>query len=280
MKIIVTGGSGFVGSHTIKALKEKGYNFFNYDLKQGYDIRNFGQLCSVIEPGDKILHLAAIARFDQADNDPEKAWTTNVEGTDCVARAAKEKGAERVIYSSTSSVYMPIEQEPPIREDFKARGNSLYGCTKYLGEIVLKRAGISYLILRYAHLYGEGKLDNGAINGFIFRMKRGLAPILYGGKQSADFTYIKDIVQANLLALETDKLNEVYNIGSGQELTMEAVFNQLKEFFNYNKEFEKLPLRTVDSNRFVYDISKARNLLGYQPRYDFKAGMNDWYSIK
>ncbi|MDP2947108.1 MAG: NAD-dependent epimerase/dehydratase family protein [Nanoarchaeota archaeon] len=277
MKIIVTGGSGFVGSNTIKILKEKGYDILNYDLREGYDIRDFDQLSSVIEPGDKILHLAAVARFSEADQDPERAWTTNIEGTDCIAKAAKKMEAERIVYGSTGSVYMPIEENPPITESFKVRGNSVYGCTKLLGELAIKRVGIPYIILRYAHLYGEGKLDNGAINGFISRMKRGLAPVLYGGKQSGDFTYIKDIVQANILALESDKLNETYNIGSGEELTTEEVFNQLKEFFNYDKEFERLPLRAFDPNRFIYDISKARKLLNYNPQYGFKKGMDDWY---
>src|SRR3989344_344865 len=207
-KIIITGGSGFVGSNTIKTLKEKGYEILNYDIKEGYDICNFEQVCSVIKEGDKILHLAAIARFTDADDNPELAWSTNVDGTD-----------------------------------------------------VIIRAKVPYIILRYAHLYGEGKLENGAIGGFISRMERGLAPILYGGKQSGDFTYVKDIVQANILALESDKLNETYNIGTGQELNIEEVYNQLRQFFHYDKEFERMPLRNFDPNRFVYDISKAKKML-------------------
>jgi len=276
--IIITGGSGFVGSHTIKALKEKGYDVLNYDIKEGYDIRDFNQLCSVIKPGNKILHLAAIAKFDEADDDPEKTWTTNVEGSDLIAKVAKKNKAERVVYSSTGSVYMPIEEKPPITENFKVRGNSIYGCSKHFGELAVKRAGIPYIILRYAHLYGEGKLGSGAIGGFISRMKKGLAPVLYGGKQSSDFTYIKDIVQANLLALESDKLNETYNIGRGEELTTEDVFAQLREFFKYDGEFEKKPVRTVDASRFVYDISKAKKQLNYNPQYNFKQGMKDWHN--
>ena len=105
-------------------------------------------------------------------------------------------------------------------------------------------------------------------------------PILYGGKQSSDFTYIKAIVDANILALESDRLNEVYNIGTGIETTIESLFEQLKQFFSYSGEFEKLPIRIVDSNKFVYDISKARNLLGYNPKYNLKDGLNDWHNQK
>lgn len=277
-RCVVMGGSGFVGSHTIKALIEKGYQVFNYDLKNGDDIRDIRRLKEVIQPGDKILHLAAIARFAEADQDPETAWTTNVEGTDCVAKAAFLKDAERVVYSSTGSVYMPIEQEGKIDENFRVRGNSVYGCSKHFGELALKRANIDHVILRYAHLYGEGKIGHGAIGGFIARMERGLKPQLYGGAQSNDFTYIKDIVQANILALETENLNQIYNIGTGIELTTEEVFEALKDFFKYNKDFEKLPQRKVDANKFVYDISKAKRELGFIPKFNFKQGMEDWYN--
>ena len=133
-KVIITGGSGFVGVNTIKFLKEKGFEVFNFDLVNGeegfkWDIRNKYQLTEVIEEGDKVLHLAAIARFAEADANPKLAWETNVLGTKNVAEVCKENKAERLVYSSTGSVYMPIDEEPPITENFKARGNSVYGCS-------------------------------------------------------------------------------------------------------------------------------------------------------
>jgi len=277
MKIIITGSEGFVGSHTSEALLKRGYWIFLYDLKKGYDIRNVKQLREVIAPGDKVLHLAAIARFAEADKDPKLAFETNVIGTKNIAEVCEENRAERLVYASTGSVYMPIEQEPPITEDFPVKGNSVYGYSKYIGELYIKERKTPYIILRYAHLFGEGKIGHGAIGGFIDRMNRGLAPILYGGQQSNDFTYIKDIVDANILALESDKINETYNIGTGQELTTEEVFNKLKDIFKYNKGFERLEQRKVDANRFVYDISKAKKLLGYNPKFTFIEGMKDWY---
>ena len=283
-KIVVTGGLGFVGTHTSKALRERGYIVLDYDLKQGMDIRIFEQIYAVIQPGDKVLHLAAIARFSEADQDPLNAYVTNVDGTYHVAQACEIKGAERLVYSSTGSVYMPIQEEPPITEKFGAKGNSVYGCSKYIGELWIKNEcdKVPYIILRYAHLYGEGKIGHGAIGGFIDRMNRGLAPTLYGGAQSNDFTYILDIVQANILALEAPKKawNQEYNIGTGYELTTEEVFIQLQKFFKYDKEFERLEQRTVDANRFVYDISRARKFLGYKPQFNFEQGMKDWYDKK
>jgi len=274
MKIIVTGGSGFVGSNTIVALVKKGYEVLNFDLTEGFDIRKLSDLQEVIEPGDKVLHLAAIARFAQADADPLLAYETNIEGTKNVALACLAKKAERLVYSSTGSVYMPVEQEPPISEEFKCRGNSVYACSKYIGELILERLKVPYVILRYAHLYGKGKIGHGAIGGFIDRMNRGLSPILYGGKQSNDFTHIEDIVQANILALETRNFGEVYNIGSGEELTTEGVFEIMRDALGYEEEFTILPGRSVDPLRFVFDISKAREGLGYNPKYSFREGFD------
>ena len=286
MKVIITGGSGFVGSHTIKALKEKGYEVFNYDIRnkdgseKGWDIRNRYLLEEVIEEGDKVLHLAAIARFGEADKDPLLAFETNVLGTQNIAKACEVNGAERMVYSSTGSVYMPIEQEPPITEDFICRGNSVYACCKYLGELMIKKEckTAPYIILRYAHLFGEGKTGHGAVGGFIDRMNRGLLPILYGGKQSNDFTYIKDVVEANIRALECDKecFNQAYNIGTSEELTTIQVFEILKEIFGYNTEFERLPARSVDPLRFVFDVSKAERELGFKAKFNFREGMADW----
>lgn len=279
-KIVVTGGSGFVGSNTIPLLEKEGYKVFNYDLKEGYDIRNKQQLIDAIDSGDKVLHLAAIARFAEADADPLVAWETNVLGTRNVAEVCEEMGADRMVYSSTGSVYMPIDKEPPITEDFSAKGNSVYGCSKYIGEQSIKQSlkEVPYVILRYAHLYGEGKVGHGAIGGFISRMERGMAPTLYGGKQSNDFTYVKDIALANLMALEAPEtaLNDVYNIGTGEEISTEDCFNIMADRFGYHKEFEMFPARTVDPLRFVFDVKKAYEKFGFTAKYNFKDGLDDY----
>jgi nucleoside-diphosphate-sugar epimerase len=276
-RIIITGHLGFVGSHTKKALEERGYEVIGYDLKEGNDIRNLSQLLKVFKKGDKILHLAAIARFAEADKDPITAFTTNVKGTDYVAEAAHIVGVERIVYSSTGSVYMPIDETPPITEDFKARGNSIYGCSKYLGELYLKRWTTPYVILRYAHLYGEGKIGHGLVGGFLDRIQRGLSPILYNGVQGNDFTYIKDVVQANILALESPLLNETYNIGTGEELSAKEAGDIICEMFGWVGEVEKKLGRSVDPLHFVYDISKAKKLLKYNPKYSFRDGLKDFY---
>lgn len=277
MKVVVTGGSGFVGSNTLKELGKREQQWFNYDTVTGCDILNYDQLCDVIGEGDKVLHEAAVARFADADADPLLAYRINVQGTENVVKACMAKGAERLIYASTGSVYMPLEQEPPITEDFPVRGNSVYACSKCTAEQLVREGSTPWVILRYAHLYGEGKIGHGAVGGFIDRMNKGLQPTIFGGRQSNDFCIVDDIVHANILALDTTSTNEAYNIGTGRELTTIRMFEILREFFKYDMAFEMRPAREVDPIRFVFDISKAKRLLGYSPKYTFEQGIRRWF---
>lgn len=260
-------------------MKAKNYPVINYDIQEGFDLLNVEQLKSVIQEGDKVLHLAAIARFADADADPLLTYRVNVEGTKNVIEACEAKGAERLVYASTGSVYMPLTTLP-ITEDLPIKGNSVYGCSKAVAEKMVEKIKIPYLILRYAHLYGEGKHGHGAIGGFLAKMEKGERPVIFGGQQSNDFTFIDDIVQANILALETenpDVFGQAYNIGTGTELTTIRVFEIMREFFGYDKEFEILPMRGVDPLRFAFDVNKAERLLGFKAKYDFMLGLKKWF---
>jgi len=279
MRILITGNRGFVGSETQRLLEAEGHEVIGYDLMDGFDIRDFEQLFNVIANGniDRVLHLAAIARFADADKDPRLAFETNVIGTKNVAEVCRELHIP-LVYSSTGSVYMPIQQEPPITEDFPTKGNSVYGCTKNLGELYVKE-NTPHIILRYAHLYGKEKRMHGLIGGFLDRINRGLAPTLYGGKQSNDFTYIKDVAQANLKALIApwDKWNQVYNIGTGEELTAEEAGKLVCEIAGWTGDIDIKEQRTVDPGRFAFDCSKAEIMLGFKAKYDFKTGLKDMF---
>lgn len=280
MRILVTGNKGFVGSETQKLLELEGHEVIGYDLMDNYDIRDYAQLCRVIERTvpERILHLAAIARFADADANPMLAHTTNVLGTKNIADAAREYHIP-VVYSSTGSVYMPIKEIPPITESFAAKGNSVYGCTKYMGELYIREV-TPHIILRYAHLYGKEKRMHGLIGGFVERISRGLAPTLYGGKQSNDFTYIKDVARANYFALTSpwDKWNQIYNIGTGEELTAGDAGKIICEATGWKGEVEVFEQRTVDPDRFVFDCSKAEQMLGFKAEYNFAAGLKDMFA--
>lgn len=276
MKVLMTGDMGFVGTETKKVCERDGIKVIGYDLMNGFDIRDAAQLAAIINhwKPDRILHLAAIARFSDADADPMLANDTNVIGSINVAAAA---GANHipVIYASTGSVYMPVKETPPITEHFRACGNSVYGCTKYIGERYFVRCSAPYIILRYAHLYGREKRMHGLIGGFLDRINRGLAPTLYGGKQSNDFTYICDVAEANVAALKSpwDKWNHVYNIGTGEELTAEAAGRLICKTFDYAGKIDIRDQRTVDPDRFVFDCRKAEVMLGFKARYSFQQGL-------
>src|SRR3990167_2830388 len=153
MRVIIFGDKGFVGSETTRQLKEMGHEVIGYDIMDCRDIRDQEQIYKVMveEKPDRALLLAAISRFADADKNPELAFTTNVQGTKNVAEVCAKLHVP-LVYASTGSVCMPITEEPPITEDFAARGNSVYGCTKFMGELFVRKY-TPYIVLRYAHLY-------------------------------------------------------------------------------------------------------------------------------
>ena len=277
MRILITGNLGFVGAETQRLLEKQEHKIIGYDLMAGYDIcdKELFKKVILLNMPDRILHLAAIARFEEADKNPKLAFETNVLGTKNVAEIAREFHIP-IVYSSTGSVYMPIKEVPPITEEFKTCGNSVYGCSKYIGETFIRECN-PFMILRYAHLYGKEKRMHGLIGGFLERINRGLAPKLYGGKQSNDFTYIKEVARANFLALISpyDKWNQIYNIGTGEELTAQQAGTIVCQIAKWKGKIEKKEGRTVDPERFVFDCSKAERMLNFKAEYNFKKGLED-----
>ena len=269
-----------MGSETAKLLTDNGHEVLIHDLMDGNDVRDADQFdltIKTLQP-QRILHLAAIARFADADRDPRLAFETNVVGTANIAAIARKHHIP-VVYSSTGSVYMPITDfTGTIKEDWPTKGNSVYGCTKYAGELYIRECN-PYIILRYAHLYGKEKRMHGLIGGFVDRISRGLAPTLYGGKQSNDFTYIKDVAVANLKALTApwDKWNQIYNIGTGEELTAADAGRLICDATGYTGEIEIKEARTVDPERFAFDCKKAEVMLGFKADYSFAAGLKDMF---
>jgi UDP-glucose 4-epimerase len=219
MKVLITGSSGFVGKETCKVLLARGIDVLWFDLMNGQsDVTDYESLKAAVVAyrPDRILHLAATARFTDADNFPEKAFRTNWIGTENVAKLSQEYHIP-VVYASTGTVYMPIFKEMPIDEKFPAGGNSNYGCSKRLGEEAIKRYANPWIILRYGHLYGAEKKYHGLVGGILAKIRAGVKPQIWGGEQTNDFAYVKDIAEANYCALTATWENwcEIYNIGTG-----------------------------------------------------------------
>lgn len=281
MRIAVFGHLGFVGSATVPVLKKAGHDMFGYDLLNAQDIRDEKQVEKFFEETrpDRALLLAAVARFAECDVNPKLAHETNVLGTMNVAKVAGKYHIP-LVYASTGSCYMPITKDPPITEDFPVMGNSVYGVTKTLGELYVRDYASSWIILRYSHLYGATKKLHGLVGGLLDRIERGMKPKLFGGAQSNDFCYVKDIAQANLLALNAPPYawNQAYNIGTGEELSAESAASIVCKVFGYTGETERIEQRTVDPQRFVYDTNKAFQCLGFKAQYTFKQGLLDMKS--
>ena len=280
MKVLITGDCGFIGSETKKELEKNGDMVVGYDIMNGFDIRDSHQLEEVLEREkvDRVLHLAAIARFSDADANPKLAFETNVMGTRNVV-AVCQKYHLPLVFSSTGSAIMPLDNyEPPYTEQIPARGNSIYGCTKAVGEYIV-REHTPHIILRYAHIYGKEKRGHGLIGGFIDRISRGMSPVLYGGRQTNDFVSVLDIVSANILALRAswDKWNQIYNVGTGEELSAEDAGKLICKILNYTGEIDIVSRRTVDPSHFVFDISKTKSMLGYSPKYNFEDGLKEMF---
>ena len=290
MRVVVTGANGFVGLHTVRELLDAGYDVLAVDITDSTLKARFKgdkrceiattnildeDLKKIIKKEDKVLHLAAIARFDQARRSPQRAVKVNIEGTLNIIKACIEKKAERLVYSSTGSVYShnaPI----PIREDAKREPDSIYGLTKKQAEewIFLYGENLPYIILRYGYIYGKDK-DWGAVGAFLKRLKQGKRPLIFGGKQTNDFIYIKDIVQANLLALETEHTRQAFNIGSGRATSIKDVCELCIDAMGSNLTMEIKPARAFDFPVFVYDISKAQTLLNFEPKWNLSKGIKD-----
>jgi UDP-glucose 4-epimerase len=289
MNILITGGRGFVGSatiahlehvkkHTISKDGQFELNWHVYDLMDGHDIRDRSQLTDYViqHDIDRILHLAAIARFADADKDPLLAWDINVSGTQTVVSVAEEFHIP-LVFASTGSAIMPLDEfDPPYAENIPARGNSVYGCSKAVGEKIVARH-TPHIILRYAHLYGPEKRFHGLVGGFLDRISRGLAPRLYGGAQTNDFVYVRDVARANHLALAAswDRWGEIYNIGSSEELSAEKAGEVICRLTGYQGAVERLTGRMVDPGRFKFDTRKAALKLGFTAEYSFEEGTKD-----
>ena len=297
IKVIVTGGAGFIGSHLADALVERDFDVHIIDdlsvgkieniNKQAIfhkeDIRNFEAIKKIIEGSKYVFHVAAKPRVQVSIQNPRETHDINVNGTLNVLVASRDAGAKRVIYSASSSAYG--EQDAmPLHEDMHARPISPYGLQKYIGELkcrVFSRVyGMETVSLRYFNVYGPRLVSEGGaydlvIGRFLKQRKEGKPiTIVPDGEQTRDFTHVRDVMRANILAMESDRVGkgEVINIGSGKNYSINRVAAIIGGPIVYIEP-------RLEPKNTLADNAKARELLGWVPKVTLEEGIEELKDI-
>jgi UDP-glucose 4-epimerase len=296
---LVTGGAGFIGSHLVERLVKLGHsvrvldNFFSgkqenlsifhdkiYLIRD--DIRNTAAVKKAVEDVDFVLHHAALRSVPGSLKNPYEYNDVNINGTLNLLKASQESRVKRFILASSSAIYGEADRFPQ-KEDNSPKLISPYALSKLAGEyycrIFSQNYGLETVSLRYFNVFGprQAKDDEYAvvIPKFITCILNDESPPIYGtGKQSRDFIYIDNVVEANLLAATKDNIKcDVFNIGCGQDqsvLGLVAVLNKIMKK-SVKPVFEKPRLGDVQKSQA--DISKARKFLGYSPKINFEEGL-------
>ena len=273
-----TGGAGFIGSNLVDELVARGYEVENIDLVIGRDIRKLDQIKPFFVGAKYVFHLAALPRVQYSIEHPVETNETNVVGTLNVLLAAKEAGVAKVIYSASSSAYGDQEIMPLV-ETLLAQPKSPYGLQKHIGEMYARVFSEVYNLptvsLRYFNVYGPRQNPDGAyalvIGKFIKQKKEGQPLTITGdGEQTRDFTHVRDVVRANILAAESSKVGkgEVINIGAGRNFSV----NKIAELIGGEKEY--LPAR-LEPKHTLADNRLARELLGWEPQVKLEDGIKE-----
>ncbi len=289
-KIIVTGGAGFIGSHTVDALVAKGYEVHALDnLSAGKkenlnpkaifhtaDVRNGMEIAKLFEGAEYVFHFAALPRVQYSIENPLESHDVNVNGMLNVLEASRLSKVKRLVFASSCAVY-GNPKKLPVDEGAEISPLSPYALHKRLGEeycaLYSKLYGLETVCLRYFNVYGPRMNPEGAyplaIGHFLKLQKAGKPLTIVGdGTQTRDFVQVKDIVRANLLAMESDNVGkgETINIGSGTRTSV----NKLAEIIG--GPVERIPPR-VEPHDVEADIRKAKEMLGWNPTVSIEEGL-------
>jgi UDP-glucose 4-epimerase len=299
--VLVTGGAGFIGSHLTEALLKQGHrvrvldNFStgkrenlmfdrpspDLEIREG-DIRTLKVCQSAMETIDVVFHQAALPSVQQSIEDPLTSNSVNVEGTLNLLQAGKEKGVKRFIYASSCAVY---GDDPvlPKREEMAPVPLSPYAVQKWIGEqycrLFFQLYGLETISLRYFNIFGPRQDPNSIYSGVIPRFINALLkkspPIIFGdGEQSRDFTYVEDVVQANLLAMTGRRVQgDAVNVACGKRTSLNQLLEILKKIFETELSPIHQEARTGDIRHSQADIRKGRGLIQYVPKVQIEAGL-------
>jgi UDP-glucose 4-epimerase len=275
-KAVVTGAAGFIGTHVSESLAREGFEVVRIDIKTGQDVRDTAFMKKLFAGAEFVFHLAALPRVQYSIEHPEETHDHNVNGTLSCLIAAHEAGVKRFIYSASSSAYGNATRMP-LKEDMPTQPLSPYGLHKYVGELYCRLwsevYGLPTVSLRYFNVYGPGASDEGAyalVIARFFKQRRANEPLTItgDGTQTRDFTHVRDVVRANLLAAQSEKVGkgEVINIGAGKN----ASVNRIAELIGGPSTHVAPRLEPHDT---LADNSLAKKLLGWEPQVTLEDGI-------
>jgi len=298
MKIIVTGGAGFIGKHLVEFLITKGINVTIFDnfsnskknsiiyLKnQGVkiiegDITKIQEIVNAVKDQDMVIHLAAKISVEESIKSPSETFQTNVEGTKNVLIACEKNQIKKIIVASSAAVYGESEADVKLTEKSKINPISPYGESKVMMENEIKKItennDMNYVILRFFNIYGKSQSPEyaGVITKFIKKIEMNQSLEIFGdGMQTRDFISVKDVVNSIYHSIENGK-NQIYNIGSGKPITIKQLAKLMitlskKELkINYN-DIKKGDIRFSEA-----DVSLAKKELHYLPKYTLESIKN------
>jgi len=289
MNVLVTGGAGFIGSNLVERLISDGHQVAIADnLSTGkrenlhkdaeffeLDISDLDAIRPVFEKKDVVFHVAAIPSVPRSIDDPEATLKSNLMGTLNILIASRDADVKKVVYSASSSAY-GNQEHLPAYEDLSTSPMSPYAISKLVGEQLCAQFtgfyGLDTISLRYFNVYGS-RMNEGAyaavISLFLKKYKEGNPLTIIGdGLQKRDFTHVSDIVEANILASGVAGKGEVVNVGAGASHSI----LELAELIG--GEIEYLPERPGEIRDSLADITKAKRILGWEPKVSFKDGIN------
>jgi nucleoside-diphosphate-sugar epimerase len=306
MKVLVTGGAGFIGSHLVRGLLEDGHSVRVIDnLSTGQlwrlepimaaidflhaDICDSTAVMGAVEGVEGVLHQAAMPSVSRSIEDPVGSTRTNVIGTVELLNACRTAGVQRMVYAASSSAYGDAPDLPKV-ETICPKPMSPYAVSKLSAEQFCQVfAGLGFVetvCLRYFNVFGPMQDPSSQYAAVIPRfiqaiLQDGPVPVEGDGTQSRDFTYISNVVQANLKALRADGVSgQVLNIGCGQRYDLNTLIRFLGEIIGCEPAVDFLPPRQGDVPHSLADISKAKTLIDYNPTIDFRTGLEqtvDWF---
>ncbi|MEM3550707.1 MAG: NAD-dependent epimerase/dehydratase family protein [Candidatus Bathyarchaeia archaeon] len=303
MKVLITGGAGFIGHNVAMFLRDFGFDVVVFDsLKRSSessvkrliernipmlkgDVLNAYALNDALRGVDVVVHAAAYISVGESFKKPTLYLKNNVLGTASIAKACLNKGVKLLIYLSSAAVYgEPVN--PPISEMHPTNPTSPYGLSKLMGEEVVRfysKYGLKHVILRLFNVYGLGqsKAYAGVVAKFIERAVKGLPPIIYGdGEQTRDFMHVNDVSEAIKQTIEKNVVNETFNIGSGIPTKIKDLAELVMNIVKLDRKPIHRKPRVGDIKHSYADISKAENLIDFKPRVNLNEGLKELIEAK